>query len=784
MKTKLSLRLLLILALSPAPCALSQIPQGFNYQAVAHTTTGGPMANTTIQVKMGILSDTITPVVTYEELHSTVKTNVNGVFNIVIGTGVRQSGSAASFSQINWNVTPLYLKVQINYQGIWKTMGNAKLWSVPYSMIAGDLAGSIKKLSVAGQTSVNDEALFEVKNKIGQTVFAVYNEGVRVYVSDGAKGLKGGFAVGGFGTDKGVSTPYFVVGKDSVRVYLDTNPLTKGLKGGFAVGGYDLTKGTVQDYLDVNSDSVRIYIDSNPSTKGLKGGFAVGGYDMTKGDLSKYLRVTPDSTRILTADTLKGFGVGNVLSGAAKGYLRLTPSNYLIGHQAGKSITTGLYNSVIGYQSGYKITSGNSNSFIGFKAGYTNTSGHNNVFLGNNAGYSNNGSMNTFIGYISGMNNITGYYNTFVGDSAGYSNTTGHNNTFLGGRAGSGNTVGYWNTYVGSQAGFRIKYGYRNTCVGSFSNFGGIDSYASDNTIVGYAAGGQNNANRNTFVGSYAGQSQNNNMVPVENVFVGYMSGSSNITGKLNTFIGSESGIANTTGYSNVMIGYMAGKKNTAGQDNVIIGGEAGSGNVDGYCNVIIGAYTAGANVSGDYNTFLGYWAGPSTGNLTNATAIGYNARVNASNKIVMGDMFVTSIGGYAGWSNYSDRRMKENIIYKNNLGLNFISRLNTVSFNYITDSNKRRRDGLIAQDVLQVLKDLNLEFSGLVIDDNDEQTLNLSYGEFVIPLINAVQELNKKDNEHKNLIESQQKQIDELKVLVNSIIANQTAKVVNQPGK
>ena len=54
---------------------------------------------------------------------------------------------------------------------------------------------------------------------------------------------------------------------------------------------------------------------------------------------------------------------------------------------------------------------------------------------------------------------------------------------------------------------------------------------------------------------------------------------------------------------------------------------------------------------------------------------------------------------------------------------------------------NKVRRDGLIAQDVQKVLKDLGKEFSGLVVDNDHMKTLNLSYETFVIPLINAVQE-------------------------------------------
>jgi hypothetical protein len=297
MKTKLSLSILMFTAL--CSLAVSQVPQGFNYQAVARLTTGDPIINTTLPVRITIQADSLGSIIIWQELHSSVTTNGFGLMTLILGKGARQIPSTVpTFSAIDWSVTPKFIKTEIDYSG-WKTMGVTRLWSVPYSSIAEGLGGPVKKLAVKGVTALPDEALFEVKNKDGQTVFAVYNEGVRVYVSDGAKALKGGFAVGGFGTDKAVSTPYFVVGKDSVRVYLDTNPLTKKLKGGFAVGGYDLTKGTVQDYLDVSSDSVRIYIDSNPATKKLKGGFAVGGYDIVKGTSTNYMNVNPDTTNII-----------------------------------------------------------------------------------------------------------------------------------------------------------------------------------------------------------------------------------------------------------------------------------------------------------------------------------------------------------------------------------------------------------------------------------------------------------------------------------------------------
>ena len=67
-----------------------------------------------------------------------------------------------------------------------------------------------------GTTPDMEQALFEIKNKDGQTVFAVYNEGVRIWVADGAKGTKGGFAVQGFD----MTTDYMVIKPDSANFYV------------------------------------------------------------------------------------------------------------------------------------------------------------------------------------------------------------------------------------------------------------------------------------------------------------------------------------------------------------------------------------------------------------------------------------------------------------------------------------------------------------------------------------------------------------------------------------
>jgi len=299
MKTKIFLSIILVL--SPALCALSQIPQGFNYQAIARDASGNPITNTAMQVRITIQSEQTGGTIFWQELHSSVTTNDFGMLTLVVGQGTKEGGTAATFADIDWSVTPKYIKTEIDYGG-WKEMGVSQLWAVPYSMAAEELTGSVKKLTVAGETTSMEEPLFEVKNKNGQTVFAVYNEGVRAYVGDGdAKGVKGGFAIGSFDTSKG-ERDLFVVSTDSIRAYIYDDPLNKGVKGGFAIGGFDNSKKLTNDYLLVSPDSVRIYIDKE-TTKGIKkGGFAIGGFDDSKAGKSTFFDVSPDTNDIILSE--------------------------------------------------------------------------------------------------------------------------------------------------------------------------------------------------------------------------------------------------------------------------------------------------------------------------------------------------------------------------------------------------------------------------------------------------------------------------------------------------
>jgi uncharacterized protein (TIGR02145 family) len=299
MKVKIILSLLFSLSFY---LLFSQVPQGFNYQAIARDGDGN-LIKVPFYIKVEIQNLAADTIFWIEE-HN-VTPNEYGLISFVVGQTGRIGGTAINFEDIDWISRPRYLKTSANLGTGYSVMGTTQIMSVPYSLVAKNVESPIGKLTIKGTTTKYDEALFEVKNQAGQIIFAVYNEGVRIYVDNGdeTKGVKGGFSVGGFGTDKDPSQPYLVVKPDTVRIYIDTPG--KGKKGGFAIGGYGSDKQEPQQYLFVSSDSIRAYIDT-ASVKGTKGGFAIGGFGTSKGVPNNYMFIDPDSTRFYVRELDSG----------------------------------------------------------------------------------------------------------------------------------------------------------------------------------------------------------------------------------------------------------------------------------------------------------------------------------------------------------------------------------------------------------------------------------------------------------------------------------------------
>jgi len=232
-------------------------------------------------------------------------------------------------------------------------------------------ASTTSKMVVQPSSSWSDEVpLFEVKNKYGIPVFAVFNNGVKINIEHDPDGVK-------------------------------------GPKGGFAIGGYDYTKGGTVTLMNITPDSIRFNIN-NKNTKGPKGGFAIGGYGAVKGTINEdFMYITP--------------------AASSEGEF-----NTFIGHKSGNSNVQGDYNTFIGINTGKANIDGDANTFMGLDAGTANTYGNSNVAIGNMALYQNTlGGYNVALGYLAGYGNTVGDANVFLGQYAGYSET-GSNKLYIG----------------------------------------------------------------------------------------------------------------------------------------------------------------------------------------------------------------------------------------------------------------------------------------------------------------------------------------------------------------
>lgn len=454
--------------------------------------------------------------------------------------------------------------------------------------------------------------------------------------------------------------------------------------------------------------------------------------------------------------------------------------------------------------------SGTNNTAIGFKSMYSNIDGFQSTAVGAYSLYSETGGngftgYNTAIGTYSLYSNNGGRANTAVGSQSLYQNITGGNNTAIGTSSLRSNN-GSDNTATGTSSLSSNSNGNFNTATGSGSlsyNSSGIHNMAN-----GYRALFSNTGNYNTAAGS---QALYNNSSGVYNTANGYSALYNNTTSAYNTATGSFSLYANGNGFSNTANGYNSLGQNSSGSYNTGMGYYALSNNSTSWYNTAVGGFALYSTTNSQYNTAIGYNAGgnynlgwnnvfvgancnANAGGLFNCVAIGNAVTNTASSQARIGNSSTTSIGGYSNWSNISDGRIKKNI-QDNVPGLSFINKLKPVTYNLNldaadkiiqriaskdkdgkvilypseaeTDARKQKEQivysGFIAQDVEKAAKEINYDFSGVDAAKNEKDLYGLRYAEFVVPLVKAVQELSKQNEELQKTISAQQSLNEEL---------------------
>jgi hypothetical protein len=338
------------------------------------------------------------------------------------------------------------------------------------------------------------------------------------------------------------------------------------------------------------------------------------------------------------------------------------------------------------------------------------------------------------------------------------------------------NTSGINNIAIGAPASVSLTSGSQNIAIGDLAL--NANTTGNFNVALGFESLLSATALEfNVAVGAQALRAYNNTAANTgRNTAVGYQSMFRATTGSYNTAMGYQTLDANTTGQLNTAIGYAAMPNSTTASNNTAAGYDALDQLSTANNNTAYG-YQALATVNtGGNNTAIGFQAGPNFfgGANTNATAVGYQAVTTASNQVRIGNNFVTSIGGFAAWTNLSDGRYKTNI-QQNVPGLDFILKLQPVTYNFDFDKlNKTlkpggadapatnennpnvgvRYSGFVAQDVEKAAKEIGYDFSGVDKAKSETDLYGLRYSEFVVPMVKAIQEqqaqieLLKKQNE------------------------------------
>ena len=287
-------KMVAVFCLLVAMVATTEAQNSFAYQAVIRNAKGELVINKEVSMRFSLLFN---EKVVYSETHKT-KTNQYGNVQVSVGTGTVVSGS---FAAVPWNSMNVWMRIEVDPNGgeNYIDLGAIQLQPAPYAMFAQ----SATNVPMENSSPKSDsDALFEVKDKDGNVVFAVYRDGVRVYVDDAeGKPKATGFAVAGRKAAKdGEEADLFTVNAEGTQVFVE-DAEGKPKATGFAVAGRKAAKDGSSDLFTVSSTGTQVYIDEARSSKPKATGFAVAGRKANKGD-DKYLEVTTEGTHVYIDD--------------------------------------------------------------------------------------------------------------------------------------------------------------------------------------------------------------------------------------------------------------------------------------------------------------------------------------------------------------------------------------------------------------------------------------------------------------------------------------------------
>ena len=124
---------------------ISQAPQRINFQSILRNTTGEVISNSSVSLRISILSDSITGPAVYVETHAKM-TDAGGLMSLQIGSGTLPS---TDFATIDWGGSAHFIKLEADFSGgnNYVLLGTQELMSVPYALYASKTDTSVLNLA-------------------------------------------------------------------------------------------------------------------------------------------------------------------------------------------------------------------------------------------------------------------------------------------------------------------------------------------------------------------------------------------------------------------------------------------------------------------------------------------------------------------------------------------------------------------------------------------------------------------------------------------------------------
>jgi hypothetical protein len=686
-------KLLTIAGLLISTLLFSQAPQSIHYQAVIRDGNGAVLSNQSIDLKVEILQGPNT----YTEIQ-TLTTNNLGLVNFDIGT--MPAPNSIPFTDIDWaggNASLLTWYDPTNTQSNWQFIGSSSIASVPYALYAENgFSGDFNDLTNVPNLDTSNTNELQVLSLSGDTLFLSNGGFVVMPISTKAEEIDDLIDGKTLSTSIGLGNSALnsLTSANSINNVAIGEKALKDLQSGSdntAIGIWSMENsnntnwntaigyGTLQQNMGWSNTAVG-HISMNSNTSGYQN-TAIGKEALFK-NTSGFSNVAVGYKSMQMNET----GIQNTAVGRITlAYNRTSSNNTAIGEGALNLLEV---DSVMS----------NNNTAIGNAAFFRLREGQNNIAIGSGVGaFFQRGSDNVFIGgaFQGPEKTLSVWDNVAIGSGSGnHLDSNSYQNVFLGGHSGHLLRNGFANTAVGFAAMESMPKGHYNVAVG-IQSMQLSNTETNSNTAVGAQSLVNVQSDFNTAIGK---GSQNQTTTGGGNTSVGTSSLTSNTSGSNNVAIGVNSLHNNSSGFSNTSIGTFSLNSNQTGQENVAIGFSAMAGNTSGSLNTAVGLYTLygyqgltgsyntalGAHVltntsSGQGNSGLGYWVFPNlnTGSnnigignnvgsnvrganenilighesnvedtlVTNSIAIGYQAIVNSSNAVQLGNSATTKVG-------------------------------------------------------------------------------------------------------------------------------------------